>query len=236
MARSVKIPYHDLMRTCLIALSAVLIGAATPRLARAGDPLPGRLPGLKLPSRLSRAPARIEVGTWVEYSLRDRVLRRRVRIRWALVARAAHGFWWEVSFRQSHTPPLHIKVLSKGSVARPDRLRRVIVQSGSARPLELPLKQGQRIMDMYARPGASTPVRRLGTVTLTTPAGRFVTTRQRWTDAAGQTLEEWTSPTARLFGLVRFRSPRFEMLLIRQGAHARSNIRGTPARWRIPGL
>lgn len=204
--------------------------------APASDPLPGRMPGLRLPPRMETPVGPVKVGSWVEFSVRDLKQEGRVRLRWALVERGADGQWWELTFRMPRQQPLRIKALSQGEGSSPDRVRRVILQTGTSPPLELPLKQGQKLMDMYLRPGAAVKVQELGRVQVTTAAGVFQTQHRRWIDHQGQPVEEWTSPAAGIWGLVRFKNPRFEMELIGQGTGAASGIRGTPTRWHIPGL
>ncbi|MFH2006160.1 MAG: hypothetical protein ABI333_06205 [bacterium] len=220
-----------------LVLPTVTLCALTsvPQPARAADPLPGRMPGLALPPRLRQPTGTVRVGSWVEYSLYDVTQRRRVRLHWALVGKIGTGRWWEMTFREARKPPLRIKTLIQGAVSKPSHIKRVIVQSGRDQALELPVKTGQKIMNVYLRRRQGAAIRNLGAATLVTAAGTFQTRHHSWKDENGQTIHEWTSPTAFIWGLVRFRSPRFRMELIRQGRGARSKIRGIPAKWHLPG-
>lgn len=216
------------------ALAAALLVAAPA--ARGADPLPGRMPGLQLPPRMERPAGPVKVGSWAEFAVVDRRLRTRLRLHWALVATDPRGRWWELTFRKPRQPTLRIKLLAREKTTGPTAALRVIVQAGNNPPLELPLKQGQKVMDLYLRRGAAGAPTDLGKVRLSTAAGTFQTHHRRWRDDQGQLVEEWSSPSAAIWGLVRFRNARFEMELIGQGTGAVSRIRGTPTRWHIPGL
>jgi hypothetical protein len=179
----------------------------------------------------------VKVGSWGEFSVRDLRLKTRMRLHWALVGKEPSGeIWWEMTFRKPRQPALRIKMLSRGKQSSPEQLLRVILQTGQSPPLELPLKQGQRVMDLYLRRGAATGLQDLGLVRLATPAGVFQARHHRWKDHDGQLVEEWSSPAAAIWGMVRFRTQRFEMELIGQGEGATSRIRGTPRKWHLPGL
>jgi hypothetical protein len=179
----------------------------------------------------------VKVGSWAEFSVLDVRAKTRMRLHWALVGKeAGSGSWWELTFRKPRQPSLRIKLLGKGSGNNPEELLRVILQTGQSTPLELPLKQGQRVMDMYIRRGDASGFKDLGAVRLITPAGTFQTRHHRWRDPDGQLVEEWTSPAAAIWGMVRFRTSRFELELIGQGEGATSRIRGAPRKWHIPGL
>jgi hypothetical protein len=203
--------------------------------ARAGDPLPGRMPGVQLPPRLQKPQGKIRVGSWVEFSIQDITKRRRFRLHWALVGKTGHSYWWELTFRQARKPVMRIKTLIKGTVTKPSRIKRVIVQSGTSQPLELPMKSGQKLMNVYLRKRSGAKTKDHGVVTLKVAAGTFQARHYSWKDTSGQTVHEWTSRKAGIWGLVRFRSSRFRMELIGQGRGARSRIRGIPAKWHLPG-
>jgi hypothetical protein len=178
---------------------------------------------------------KIRVGSWVEFSIQDVTKRRRFRLHWALVGKTGRGYWWELTFREARKPLMRIKSLIQGTVTKPSRIRRVIMQSGTTQALELPLKAGQKIMNVYLRKGRGARMNDHGAVTLKVAAGTFRTRHYSWKDSSGQIAHEWISRKAGIWGLVRFRSPRFKMELIGQGNGARSRIRGIPAKWHIPG-
>lgn len=230
------------MRAALFTSAVMLWAAAalTPAAAQGAqgaDPLPGRMPGLRLPPRMEKPAGPVKVGSWAEFSVRDLRMKSRMRLHWALVGtEPGGGTWWEMTFRKARQPALRIKLLGKGKGNSPDQLLRVILQTGQSPPLELPLRQGQRVMDLYLRRGAASGLQDLGLVRLTTPAGVFQARHHRWRDHRGQLMEEWSSPAAAIWGLVRFQSPRFEMVLIGQGQGATSRIQGTPTKWHLPGM
>ncbi len=204
--------------------------------SRAADPLPGRMPPLRLPSRMQQPTGPVVVGSWAEYSIHDTQARRRLRLHMALVKKRGHYYWWEMTFRMARLPVLRMRLKVRGKAVRADRVKRVIVQSGTQRPLILPLKKGQQLMNLYIRRKPGTHTRDLGIAQITTPAGRFAARHLVWTDTQGHRADEWSSKAATLWGLVRYRGPRFRMELIGQGKGARSQIRGVPAKWHLPGL
>jgi len=226
-----------MLRRTLISLvtiaSLALPLASLP--ARAGDPLPGRMPGVQLPPRLQKPQGKIRVGSWVEFSVRSITKRRRFRLHWAVVGKVGRSFWWELTFREARKPVARIKTLIKGTVTKPSHIKRVIVQTGTSQPLELPMKSGRKLMKVYLRKRRGVAIKDHGTVRLKVAAGTFLTRHQSWKDTSGQTVHEWISRKAGIWGLVRFRTPQLEMELIGQGRGARSRIRGIPAKWHIPG-
>ncbi len=226
-----------MLRRTLISCAAVAVVAlplgTTP--ARADDPLPGRMPGMQLPPRLQKPMGKVSVGSWVEFSVKDNVKRRRFRLHWALVGKTGRSYWWELTFREARKPMMRIKTLIQGTVTKPNRIKRVIVQSGTSQALELPMKSGQKLMNVYLRKRRGARMKDHGAVTLKVAAGTFATRHYSWKDTAGQTVHEWISRKAGIWGLVRFHSPRFQMELIGQGRGARSRIRGIPAKWHLPG-
>jgi len=215
-----------------IGLLTLPLGGAP---ARAGDPLPGRMPGVQLPPTLQKPMGPVRVGSWVEFSVQDLAKRRRFRLHWALVGKTGRSYWWELTFREARKPQMRIKTLIQGTVTKPSRIKRVIVQSGTSQALELPMKAGQKLMNVYLRKRRGARMKDHGAVKLKVAAGTFQTRHYSWKDAAGQTVHEWISRKAGIWGLVRFRSPRFQMELIGQGRGARSRIRGIPAKWHLPG-
>lgn len=219
----------------LVTIGSLALPLASPS-AQAGDPLPGRMPGVQLPPRLQKPMGKIRVGSWVEFSVRDVTKRRRFRLHWALVGKVGRSYWWELTFREARKPVTRIKTLIKGTVTKPGHIKRIIVQTGNTQPLELPMKSGQKLMKVYLRKRRGVAIKDHGAVSLKTAAGTFQTRHHSWKDTSGQTVHEWISRKAGIWGLVRFRTPRFEMVLIGQGSGARSRIRGIPAKWHLPGL
>jgi hypothetical protein len=226
--------HHQILSTVATLGALVLpLTAATP--ARADDPLPGRMPGLRLPPRLRKPQGKVSVGSWVEFSLHDRTKHRRIRMHWALVGKTGRAYWWELSLREARRPVMRIKILIQGTVTKPTRIKRVIIQHGTSQALELPLKTGQKIMNVYLRRRRGSKIKNHGTARITVAAGTFDTHHYSWLDESGQTIHEWTSRKAGIWSLVRFQSSRFRMELIGQGRGARTRIRGIPAKWHIPG-
>ncbi len=221
-----------LLAVATVGLVTLVLATDT---AHAGDPLPGRMPGMQLPPRLQKPMGKIKVGSWVEFSMHDLTRRRRFRLHWALVGKTPRGYWWELTFREARKPLMRIKTLIHGTVTKPSRIKRVIVQSGTTRPLELPIKSGQKLLNVYLRKKSGGRMKDHGAQTLKVAAGTFKTRHYSWKDATGQTVHEWISSKAGIWGLVRFRSPRFKMELLGQGRSARSRIRGIPAKWHLPG-
>lgn len=228
---------QPMRRHCSTAalLVTVLTLALAAEPAHADDPLPGRMPGVQLPPRMQMPMGKIRVGSWVEFSIYDSTKRRRFRLHWALVGKVGSSYWWELTFREARKPLVRIKALIRGTVTKPSRIRRVIFQSGTTQPLELPLKSGQKIMSMYLRKKRGGRRTDHGAQTLTVANRTYQTRHYSWKDNTGQTVHEWISRKAGIWGLVRFRAPRFKMDLIGQGLGARSRIRGIPAKWHLPG-
>lgn len=226
-----------MQRYCSVAavLPAVLTLALAAEPAHAGDPLPGRMPGVQLPPRLQKPMGKIRIGSWVEFSVHDVTRRRRFRLHWALVGKAGRDLWWELTFREARKPLVRIKTLVRGPITKPSRIRRVIFQSGTTQPLELPLKKGQKLMSMYLQKKPGGHRKDHGAQTLKVANRTYQTRHYSWKDSTGQTVHEWISRKAGIWGLVRFHAARFKMNLIGQGSGARSRIRGIPAKWHIPG-
>lgn len=218
----------------VVTIGSLALPMAAPP-ARAGDPLPGRMPGVQLPPRLQKPVGKLRVGSWVEFSVRDVTKGRRFRLHWAMVGKTGRSYWWELTIREARKPRMRIKTLIQGTVTKPSHIKRVIIQFGTSQPLELPLKSGQKLMNVYLRKRRGARMKDHGAVKLKVAAGTFQTRHYSWKDSSGQTVHEWISKKAGIWGLVRFRSPGFHMELIGQGRGARTQIRGIPAKWHLPG-
>jgi hypothetical protein len=209
-----------------------LAGSMGPALA--SDPLPGLMPKGELPDALKKVTARTKVGSWVEYSVWQKRVKQRYRWKMALVGKEGKNkYWWEYQIQWGRLRSLVIKILLRGPMHDPKKLVRAIWKPGGHQAVEIPVRKGKKLVDLYAlRPRGKGKL--VGKRALQVAAGRFATMYFVSKNRRGQMVHFWTSKSVPIMGLVKLASPSIRLELIGYGSRARSMIRGKPGRW--PGL
>ncbi|HUJ39059.1 MAG TPA: DUF4412 domain-containing protein [Candidatus Acidoferrales bacterium] len=135
------------------------------------------------------------------------------------------GYWLETSFQGSEHGPGAVKMLMVMEGANPGAKRMIMMMNGQA--YEFPMNNPM----MGSRMAQSAPhdirtdksIARVGTETITVPAGTFSCEHYRATDGSS---EFWISDKVSPWGLVKSVSKENTMILTRQITDAKSKITG----------
>ena len=194
----------------LLALDATAAQAAPPT-----PPVPGL--------RVGNKP--IPPGSWVRYSYyhpRKGVL----LLRLAALERIGKAQWFELSFTFRQGQTLTMKTLLEGSMGKPKRVLRSIVQPPGQVPLILPQKLAAKQLPKL---DSGSPGKVVGRGPLTVPAGRFKATHYR-RRRKGKVEEAWLTDAIPGWPLLRYRAGKLRIDLVAHGKGARSAIVGTPVK------
>jgi hypothetical protein len=139
------------------------------------------------------------------------------------------GYWMELAMQdpeQGQIVVKHLIVLAQ----KDTQIKKMIVQVGIQPPMEFPLQ----MMGQAEKATTSADVRdqseRVGTETVTTPAGTF--TCEHWrTKAKDRTADVWLTEKVHPWGLVKMTSPEATMTLLRVVTDAKTRIKGTPQKF-----
>ncbi|HTC42355.1 MAG TPA: hypothetical protein VK703_12320 [Candidatus Acidoferrales bacterium] len=133
------------------------------------------------------------------------------------------GYWFEMTLA---TPTMGLMVTKTFTVVdgADTVTSRVIMQIQNRPPMEMP-------MQMYKANAQKQPAdirdraEDVGSETVTTPAGTFVTEHYKMKDGSG---DAWVAPKAGPYGLVKFQGKDTSMVLTKVITDAKDQITGTP--------
>ena len=138
------------------------------------------------------------------------------------------GYWMEMAMKH----PEHGQMVMKHLIVLADKdteIKRMVMQMGDEPPIEMSLRM---MMGQQAKATEPADIRneaeRLGTETLTTPAGTFICEHWRSKDKSS---DFWLAEKVRPYGLIKMVSPDATMILIRVISNAKSRIKGTPRKF-----
>ena len=158
---------------------------------------------------------------------------------WAIVgkegAEGADGYWMEM---RTDVPKQGEMVMKQLMVVRegvPD-IKRMIVQMTGQPPMEMPMgmmggmmKKGQQAAEGKE---SATPVK-VGTETVTVPAGTFLCDHYR-TTSGNVTADVWISSKVAPYGMVKMTSADTSMVLLKVLENETSHIKGEPQKIEMP--
>jgi len=202
---------------CLLAL-------VTPAAAQFGPgPRPPRVLGVWSP----------EVGAGAVYSFEGRNMPKS-ELQFAVVGTESFegkpGHWLEMVMQDPRQGPMVIKTLQV-EIGGEMHVKRMIMQAPGQAPMEFPVDMMQ--MGRQSQP-QSTDFRdkaeKIGTETITTPAGTFDCEHWRSTEG-GQTADVWFTAKAKPYGMVKMTSAEGSMTLVRLVTDAKTQIKGTPQKF-----
>jgi hypothetical protein len=175
---------------------ARLLAAAALVLAARGALAQGT-PGPQLPvgMDLRKAP----LGSWAAYTVNLKGMPP-LKQRFSLVARDAATSTFELATEGGAMgpTPVVVRVVLGSDLAKPDRLKKLVMQLGDNDPMELRKEQGAP-KDQFA---PLDPKKLVGRETIKVPAGSLATRHFRDKTAAGRT-DVWVSDEAPPFGIVK---------------------------------
>jgi hypothetical protein len=192
------------------------------------------LPKGNLPVELKQVTAKTRIGSWLEYSVRNKEKKQKFRWKIALVGKKDDlHYWWEHTLRWGRLRSIVIKLLVQGKKHDPQKVVRMIWQPAGHQAVEIPVKKGKKMMQLYT-PVPRGKAKRMGVGPLHVVAGKFFTNKYVYTHRDGKKTRFWTSGSVPLLGLVKLLSPGLRMELIAYGQNAKSQITGKPGKLPIP--
>jgi hypothetical protein len=150
------------------------------------------------------------------------------------------GYWMEIRTENPGMPgEMVMKQLMVLSGDKP-QIKRMIMQMAGRPPMEMPmgmLGMGQRGQGAGAAGGAgagdTSPGQRVGSETITVPAGTFECEHYRKQEPRG-TADVWISTKVSPYGMVKMTSPDMTMVLEKVLSNETSHIKGEPQKLDIP--
>ena len=133
------------------------------------------------------------------------------------------GYWFEMTMANTAMGQMTSKTLTVLD-GQDTVVSRMIVQMGNRPPMEMPTQ-------MYKTNAQKQPAdirdraEDVGSESVTTPAGTFVTEHYKMKDGSG---DAWVAPKAGPYGLVKFQGKDTSMVLTKVIADAKDQITGTP--------
>jgi hypothetical protein len=133
------------------------------------------------------------------------------------------GYWFEMAISNASMGQMISKSLTVLD-GQDTMVSRMIMQMGSRPPMEMPTqmyKANAQKQSADIRDRADD----VGSETVTTPAGTFVTEHYKMKDGSG---DAWVAPKAGPYGLVKFQGKDSTMVLTKVITDAKDKITGTP--------
>ena len=133
------------------------------------------------------------------------------------------GYWFETAMADTSMGQMTFKALTVLD-GQDTVISRMIMQMGNRPPMEMPTQ-------MYKANAQKQPAdirdraEDVGSESLTTPAGTFVTEHYKMKDGSG---DAWVAPKAGPYGLVKFQGKDTSMVLTKVITDAKDKITGTP--------
>lgn len=202
----------------LLAVAFLLPSAASAQIR------PSRL----LPE-LSTAPGEVlKPGTWVRYAMYQRNTRKKIKVRMAALAKEGKAQWFEIWLTDAKRRTLIFSTLVEGTLAKPTKILRAVVQPPGQRALLLPdnLAAGQ-LPSFTEGPGPKATL--VATEQVTVVAGTFKAKKYKRT-YKGVTTHVWFSKGVKGWPMIKLVNPRVIMELAGHGKDARTGVKGKPVK------
>lgn len=222
-----------ILKLLIIVLSAI----STAALSMAADPGPPRIFGVFAMAE----------GSWAEYDIVDKKTGELTVMRMNVLNKDGNEFWYEVWMNQKEGKST-IKMLLSGDPNDPENVKRLILQSGDQKPVEMPrdfVVMGRRMAGfMYSEysgmpadkdAAAKVKMETVGPKTVETQAGKFNGTEVRLLSDTGKQLAVYVNDEkVKPFGVVVSETEGSTMKLKAYGQGAKSRIKGTPTVMNTP--
>ena len=138
------------------------------------------------------------------------------------------GYWLEMSFKsprgEGEMYMKHLIVLD----GKQTQVKRMIMQPPGQPPMEMSMDMMQRRRPTEQPADVREHAERVGSESVTTPAGTFTCEHWRMKDGSG---DAWISEKVAPYGLVKFTGRESNMTLVRVITDAKTHITGTPQKF-----
>ncbi len=138
------------------------------------------------------------------------------------------GYWLEMSFKgprgEGEMYMKHLIVLD----GKETHVKRMIMQPPGQPPMEISVEMMERRRPSEQPADIREQAERVGSESVTTPAGTFACEHWRMKDGSG---DAWISEKVAPYGLVKFTGRESNMTLVRVLTNAKTHITGTPQKF-----
>lgn len=170
------------------------------------------------------------VGGWAEYEMKAKG-EAPVKMKFAVVGKEGNDYWFENVMERGSEGKTITKMLVSGDPDDSKNVKRMIVKTGKRPPMEMPLQMMSRAK-AQASPGR---VIDKGQEIIRVPAGIFTTQHFQHQTTEG-TVDTWIQKDVYPYGLVKSQSKDFEMVLLRYGTGAKTEITEEPRKFKMPSM
>lgn len=185
-------------------------------------------PARVLPRLATSSKQALKPGIWVKYTLYLKQSRRVLRVRMAALERERGGQWFEIALTDPSRRTMVFKSLVEGTLAKPKRILRCIVQPPGQKALLLPESMAQKQLPAFSA-GPGPAARLVGQQQVKVAAGTFKARKYR-REHKGVVTWAWFSAKVPGWPMVKVESPQLIMELVSHGTSARTQIKGKPAK------
>jgi len=145
------------------------------------------------------------------------------------------GYWMEIRSQSAEmNGEMVMKQLLVVSGDKP-QIKRMIMQMAGRPPMEMPVGMMQGMAHRGGGgSGDTSPGERVGSETITVPAGTFDCEHYRKQEPSGTTVDVWVSSKVSPYGTVKMTSGEMTMVLEKILTDEKSHIQGEPQKMNIP--
>ena len=160
----------------------------------------------------------------------------------AIVGQEGPAYWMEIRTSNAQGDVIMKQLVTVAGEGQQPQISRMIVQTGGRPPMELPTGMMNMQMGRGGRGAGADTVgvhgmgTKVGTESITVPAGTFECDHYTSTSADGKKADVWVSTKVSPYGLVKMISSDANMELQKVLEHETSQIKGEPAKMNIPGM
>lgn len=150
----------------------------------------------------------------------------------------AEGYWLEMRTEGPEGKMIMKQLVVPRAGSTPE-IKRMIMQAPGRPPMEMPAQMmgmGMRHHEEHAQEAPHGLGEKVGSESVTVPAGTFETEHYRYTSEGGETSDAWVSTKVAPYGLIKSTSAGTTMVLEKVLEHETSQIQGEPQKMEFPGM
>jgi hypothetical protein len=207
-------------------------------MAGAGAQYPGRGPGMRPPSMPGTFKPVVGAGGQYQMQVKDRTM----KVAYAVVGtedvEGTPGYWMEIRTEGAGMPGEMVMKQLMVVQAGKGEVKRMIMQAPGQPPMEMPVgfMPGMGPRGQSTQPRAETsPPEKVGTESVTVPAGTFVCDHYRQQMRNGA-VDYWVSEQVSPYGVIKLTGLDMTMELEKVLSNETSHIKGEPQKFQMPQM
>lgn len=171
------------------------------------------------------------VGSWAEYKI-ARKGESPITMRIAVVGKEGESYWYETVLELQEGKKVISKMLVSGNPEDKNNLKRIIMKAENQPAMEMPVQ-----MLPLSSQSMESKVETIekGLEKITVPAGTFNTQHFQY-KVSGSPVDSWINKEVPPYGLVRSKSDEYEMVLLKYGTGAKTQITEEPMKFEMPQM